>query len=419
MIPAAARRRDNRAPELDLSAMFEHIPAFAGDPILSLNEDFQKDPRSGKINLSIGIYFDDAGRIPVLESVQRAEAWVAAQAGPKPYLPIEGAANFRAAVQQLLFGAGHEAVVASRVVTIQAVGSSGGLKVGADFLASHFAGSQVWVSDPTWDNHRSMFEGAGLRVNTYPYYDASTGGLKFEQMMATLAGLAPRSVVLLHACCHNPTGVDLTRAQWDRLIPLLRERELLPYLDLAYQGFGDGIDADAYAVRALASAGVSFFIANSFSKSMSLYGERCGALSVVCPDADQASRVLGQLKFTVRRNYSSPPIHGGQIVARVLSEPALRQLWERELGAMRERILEMRRALHQEISARLPGRNFDYLVEQRGMFSYTGLSAAQVDRLREQHALYMVRSGRVCVAGLNRANVEPTARAMAAVLGAG
>jgi aromatic-amino-acid transaminase len=307
-------------------------------------------------------------------------------------------------------------VAASRVATTQSVGSSGGLKVGADFLARYFAGNQVWVSDPTWDNHRSMFEGAGLRVNTYPYYDPSSGGLKFEQMMATLAGLPARSVVLLHACCHNPTGVDLTRAQWDRLIPLLRERELLPYLDLAYQGFGDGIDEDAYAVRALASA-VSFFVANSFSKSMSVYGERCGALSVVCPDADQASRVLGQLKFTVRRNYSSPPIHGGQIVARVLGEPALRQLWERELGAMRERILEMRRALHREVCARLPGRNFDYLVEQRGMFSYTGLSAAQVDRLREEHALYMVRSGRVCVAGLNRTNVEPTARAMAAVMG--
>ena len=398
--------------------MFTHIPPFAGDPILSLNEAFQNDPRPNKINLSIGIYFDDAGRIPVMDSVARAEAMVVAKGGPKPYLPIEGAANFRTAVQQLLFGAGHEALAAGRVATIQSVGSSGGLKVGADFIARYFAGSQVWVSDPTWDNHRSMFEGAGLTVNTYPYYDAQAGGLKFSEMLAALGRLPRKSIVLLHACCHNPTGVDLTRAQWDALIPLLRERELIAYLDLAYQGFGDGIEADAYAVRALADAAVSFFVANSFSKSMSVYGERCGALSVVCPDAAQAALVLGQLKFTVRRNYSSPPIHGGQIVATVLRDPALRAEWERELGAMRERILAMRKALHGALAAKLPGRNFDYFLSQRGMFSYTGLSADEVDRLREEHALYMVRSGRICVAGLNRGNVEATAGAMAAVLGA-
>jgi len=396
--------------------MFEHIPPFAGDPILSLNEDFQKDPRPHKINLSIGIYFDDAGRIPVMDSVRRAEALVVAKGGPKPYLPIEGAANFRAAVQQLLFGADHEAVSSGRVATIQSVGSSGGLKVGADFLASYFKGSQVWVSDPTWDNHRSMFEGAGLTVNTYPYYDPATGGLKFTQMLETLRGLPAKSIVLLHACCHNPTGVDLTRAQWDELIPVLRERELIPYLDLAYQGFGDGIEADAHAARALASAGVSFFIANSFSKSMSVYGERCGALSVVCPNAHEASLVLGQMKFTVRRNYSSPPIHGGQIVATVLTDPALRQSWELELGAMRERILAMRKKLHAVLSAKVPGRNVDYFLTQRGMFSYTGMTAAQVDTLRETHGVYMVRSGRICVAGLNSSNVEATAVAMAAVL---
>ena len=396
--------------------MFEHVPPFAGDPILSLNEDFQKDPRPHKINLSIGIYFDDAGRIPVLESVQRAESAVVAKGGPKPYLPIEGAANFRTAVQHLLFGAAHEAVTSARVATIQSVGSSGGLKVGADFLARHFPGSQVWVSDPTWDNHRSMFEGAGLTVHTYPYYDAASGGLKFDAMLATLRTLPARSVVLLHACCHNPTGVDLTRAQWDQLIPVLRERELLPYLDLAYQGFGDGIVEDAYAARALASAGLSFFIANSFSKSMSVYGERCGALSVVCPDAAQAINVLGQLKFTVRRNYSSPPIHGGQIVATVLTDLAVRAIWERELGAMRERILAMRRQVHAVLSGKIPGRNFDYFLTQRGMFSYTGLSPQQVDTLREKHAVYLVRSGRMCVAGLNTHNVEATAVAMASVL---
>ena len=396
--------------------MFEHIPAFAGDPILSLNEDFQKDPRPNKINLSIGIYFDDAGRIPVMDAVRRAEQMVVAKGGPKPYLPIEGAANFRSAVQLLLFGADHEAVTSGSIATIQSVGSSGGLKVGADFLATHFKGSQVWVSDPTWDNHRSMFEGAGLTVNTYPYYDPASGGLKFDAMRAALRGLPAKSIVLLHACCHNPTGVDLTRAQWDELIPVLRERQLIPYLDLAYQGFGDGIEADAYAARALARAGVSFFIANSFSKSMSVYGERCGALSVVCPDARQAALVLGQMKFTVRRNYSSPPIHGGQIVATVLTDPALRQSWEAELGAMRERILAMRKKLHAVLAAKVPGRNFDYFLTQRGMFSYTGMTTAQVDALREVHSVYMVRSGRICVAGLNSSNVEATAVAMAAVL---
>lgn len=398
--------------------MFEHVTPFAGDPILSLNEDFQKDPRPNKINLSIGIYFDDAGRIPVLDSVRRAETMVVAKGGPKPYLPIEGAANFRAAVQSLLFGKDHEAVSSGRVATIQSVGSSGGLKVGADFIASWFKGSQVWVSDPTWDNHRSMFEGAGLEVNTYPYYDPATGGLKFDAMLAALGGLPPKSIVLLHACCHNPTGVDLTAAQWETLIPVLRERELIPYLDLAYQGFGDGIEQDAFAVRALASAGISFFIANSFSKSMSVYGERCGALSVVCPNAQEAALVLGQMKFTVRRNYSSPPIHGGQIVATVLTDPGLRQSWEAELGAMRERILAMRKKLHGVLAAKLPGRDFGYFLTQRGMFSYTGMTTAQVDLLREVHGVYMVRSGRICVAGLNNGNVEATAVAMAAVLGA-
>ena len=397
--------------------MFQHIPPFAGDPILSLNEDFQKDPRPNKINLSIGIYFDDAGRIPVLESVRRAEALVLAKGGAKPYLPIEGAANFRTAVAQLLFGAGHEALTSGRVATIQSVGSSGGLKVGADFLARHFPASQVWVSDPTWDNHRSMFEGAGLTVHTYPYYDAATGGLKFDAMLEAIRRLPARSIVLLHACCHNPTGVDLTTAQWDKLIPVLREREVLPYLDLAYQGFGDSITQDAYAVRALASAGLSFFIANSFSKSMSVYGERCGALSVVCPDAAQAINVLGQLKFTVRRNYSSPPIHGGQIVATVLTDAELRPIWERELAAMRERILAMRQRVHAVLTAKVPGRNFGYFLTQRGMFSYTGLSPEQVDTLRDKHGVYLVRSGRMCVAGLNSNNVEATAVAFSKVLG--
>jgi aromatic-amino-acid transaminase len=396
--------------------MFQHLDPYAGDPILSLNEAYGNDPRPGKINLSIGIYFDDDGHIPVLRCVREAEAQLLAEGAAKPYLPIEGAPACRRAVQQLLFGPDHEAVRSNRIATLQTVGSSGGLKVGADFLKRWFPDSQVWVSDPTWDNHRSMFEGAGLAVHTYPYYDAATGGLNFDGMLATLRTLPARSIVLLHACCHNPTGVDLTRAQWEQLIPVLRERALLPYLDLAYQGYGDGIEADAFAVRALADAKLSFFIANSFSKSMSLYGERAGALSVVCPSAEEAALALGQLKATVRRNYSSPPIHAGLVVAKVLGEPALRAAWESDVAAMRERILAMRRSLHGVLKSKLPGRNFDYFLTQRGMFSYTGLTATQVDRLREEHAVYLVRSGRMCVAGLNTKNVEATAVAMAAVL---
>ena len=396
--------------------MFKHLEPYAGDPILSLNEAFHADPRPHKVNLSIGIYFDDAGRIPVLGCVHEAEAQMLAAAGPKPYLPIEGSAAMRSAVQALLFGAGHEVITGMRVATLQTIGSSGGLKVGADFLKRWLPDSQVWVSDPTWDNHRAMFEGAGIGVHSYPYYDSATGGLKFDAMLAALSALPARSVVLLHACCHNPTGVDLTHAQWERLLPVLRERELLPYLDIAYQGYGDGIDEDAFAIRLLASAGLTFFVANSFSKSMSVYGERAGALSVVCADKAEAELVLGQLKATVRRNYSSPAIHAAGIVSRVLGDPGLRAAWVTDVAAMRQRILAMRQRLHDVLAAKLPSRDFGYFLSQRGMFSYTGLSAAQVDRLRHEHAVYLVRSGRMCVAGLNTRNVEPVATAMAAVL---
>ena len=394
--------------------MFKHVDAYAGDPILSLNEAFQKDPRPGKINLSIGIYFDDDGRIPMLDSVRKAELAVVAEAGARPYLPMEGAANFRSAVQALLFGAANP--VRERTVTIQSVGSSGGLKVGADFIHRYFPNSAIYVSDPTWDNHRAVFEGAGIEVKTYPYYDPASGGVRFAELLAAIQVLPAKSVVLLHACCHNPTGVDLTPSQWDELIPVLKARELLPFLDLAYQGYGEGIEEDAFAIRAMADAGLSFFVANSFSKSMSLYGERCGALSVVCPDAAQAANVLGQMKFLIRRNYSNPPMHGGQIVARVLSDPALRSLWEGEVTEMRERIHAMRNALYEVLTAKLPGRNFDYFLTQRGMFSYTGLSAEQVDRLKDEFGVYILRSGRMCIAGLNNKNVEATAAAMAAVL---
>ena len=397
--------------------MFQHLDPYAGDPILSLNEAFQADPRPGKINLSIGIYFDDAGRIPVLGCVRDAESRLLAESAPKPYLPIEGSAAMRREVQHLLFGADHAAVRDGRIATLQTVGSSGGLKVGADFLRRWLPDSGVWVSDPTWDNHRAMFEGAGIAVQTYPYYDSATGGLRFDAMCAALRALPPRSVVLLHACCHNPTGVDLTRAQWEALVPIVRERELLPYLDIAYQGYGDGIAEDAFAIRLLAGAGLTFFVANSFSKSMSVYGERAGALSVVCADAAEAALVLGQMKATVRRNYSSPAIHAAGIVSLVLGDPGLRAAWEADVAAMRERILGMRRRLHAVLSDRVPGRDFGYFLSQRGMFSYTGLSPAQVDRLRDEFAVYLVRSGRMCVAGLNTGNVERTAQAIAAVMG--
>jgi len=396
--------------------MFEHVDAYAGDPILTLNEAFGKDPRPHKINLSIGIYFDDAGKLPVMGAVRTAESAMLQTIGARPYQPMEGAVNYRQAVQQLLFGADHEAVKSGRIAIIQTLGGSGGLKVGGDFLKRYFPNSNVWVSDPTWDNHRSMFEGAGFTVSTYPYYDAKTGGVKFAEMLAALKALPEQSIVLLHACCHNPTGVDLTAAQWQELIPVIQQRKLLPYVDIAYQGFGDGITEDAFAIRALADAGVSFFCASSFSKSFSLYGERCGGLSVVCPTKAEADLVLGQLKATIRKNYSSPPTHGGQIVARVLQTPALYDQWAGELNAMRVRIKAMRQTLHAVLSAKLPGRDFSYFLTQRGMFSYTGLSAEQVDKLREEHAVYLVRSGRMCVAGLNSSNVEATAVAMAAVL---
>jgi aromatic-amino-acid transaminase len=401
---------------LERATLFAHIPPFAGDPILALNEEFQKDPRANKINLSIGIYFDDDGRVPVLSSVRKAEAIVMARNGPKPYLPIEGAANFRLAVQHLLFGETHEAVTSGRVATIQSVGSSGGLTVGARVIKRFFPDSAVWVSDPTWDNHRAMFDGAGFSISTYPYHDSATGGVKFAELCDALRSAPQKSVVLLHACCHNPTGADLSVEQWDELIPVLRERELIPYLDLAYQGFAEGIAADAYPVRAMANAGLNFFVANSFSKSMSVYGERCGALSVVCSDANEATRMLGQMKFAVHRNYSSPPIHGGQIVATVLTDPAILSEWETELESMRSRIVQMRTVLRDALHQLRPDQDFGYLITQRGMFSYTGLSAAQVDRLRMEHGLYMMGSGRICVAGLNPSNVHAAAAAIAAVL---
>ncbi|GHD78738.1 aromatic amino acid transaminase [Vogesella fluminis] len=396
--------------------MFQHVEAYAGDPILTLVETFNKDTRNPKVNLGIGLYYDEEGRIPLLLSVQKAEARRVASAGPRSYLPMEGAANYRTALQQLLWGAGHEAVTAGRIATIQTIGGSGALKIGADLLKRYFPQSEVWVSSPTWDNHRAMFEGAGFMVHDYPYYDAASGGVKFDEMIACLQALPAKTIVLLHPCCHNPTGVDLNHAQWEQVIEVVKQRDLLPFMDIAYQGFGDSLEDDAFAIRAMTAAGVSFFVSNSFSKNLSFYGERCGGLSVVCRDAEEAERVLGQLKATVRRNYSSPPTHGGQVAALVMAEPALRSEWETEVSGMRERIKAMRQKLYEVISAKVPGRDFSYFIKQRGMFSYTGLTPEQVDRLREEFAVYLVRSGRMCVAGLNSHNVEYVADAMAEVL---
>lgn len=396
--------------------MFQHVDPYPGDPIFAIVDAFQKDPRPGKVNVSIGLYYDGEGKIPVLSSVRKAEMLRANNTDPRVYQPIEGPANYRAAIQSLVFGANHEAVASKRIATIQSIGGSGALKVGADFLKRYFPESEVWVSDPTWDNHRAIFQSSGFKVHTYPYYDAETGGVRFDAMVETLKGLPEKSIVLLHPCCHNPTGVDLSREEWTQLIPVIAERQLIPFLDMAYQGFGDGLEEDAYAIRAMADAGLSLLVSNSFSKNLSYYGERCGGLSVVCADADEAGRVLGQLKFAVRANYSNPPTFGGQVAATVMLDPALRAEWEGEVAAMRARIKAMRKTLYDVLTTRVQDRDFSYLLNQRGMFSYTGLTPEQVDRLRDEFAVYLVRSGRMCVAGINEHNAKTVAEAMAAVM---
>lgn len=397
--------------------MFQKVDAYAGDPILSLMERFKDDPRSDKVNLSIGLYYNEEGIIPQLQAVAEAEARLNAQPhGASLYLPMEGMNTYRQAVAPLLFGADHPALAQKRMATIQTLGGSGALKVGADFLKRYFPASGVWVSDPTWENHIAIFEGAGFEVSTYPWFDNDSNGVRVDALLETLSGLPARSIVLLHPCCHNPTGADLTNAQWDAVIEVLKARDLIPFLDIAYQGFGAGMEEDAYAIRAIADAGLTALVSNSFSKIFSLYGERVGGLSILCDDAATAERVLGQLKATVRRNYSSPPHFGAQLVATVLNDPTLKASWLAEVDAMRTRILAMRQALVNVLKETVPGRNFDYLLRQRGMFSYSGLSAAQVDRLREEFGVYLIASGRMCVAGLNSGNVQRVAQAFAAVM---
>ena len=396
--------------------MFQHVEFYPGDPILSLVETFNQDPRAEKVNLGIGIYFDNHGKLPLLDCVRSAEIERAATAQPRPYLPMEGLAAYRSAVQNLLFGQNHPALAEKRIATIHTLGGSGALKVGADFLKRWFPEAQAYVSDPTWDNHKSIFEGAGIPTGTYPYYNPATGGVKFEEMLAFFLSLPEHSILILHPCCHNPTGVDLTPAQWDAVLDIIQTRRLIPFMDIAYQGFGDDLNSDAYAIRQAAAMGLPLLVSNSFSKNMSLYGERVGGLSVVCPSAQEADLVFGQLKYGVRRIYSSPPAHGGFITADVMNTPEWFAMWQGEVAEMRDRIKAMRQKLYDTLRSKLPERNFDYFIRQRGMFSYTGLTPQQVERLQNEFAVYLVGTGRMCVAGLNDSNIEYVAHAFSEVL---
>jgi aromatic-amino-acid transaminase len=385
------------------------------DPILGVTEAFNADPNARKVNLGVGVYYDDNGKIPLLECVRRAERELLEDSPPRGYLPIDGLPEYDRAVQALVFGPDSPAIREKRVVTVQTLGGTGGLKIGADFLRRVDPGAEVWISRPSWENHRALFENAGFSVEAYPYYDAATHDLDFEGMIGTLQGLPARTIVVLHACCHNPTGVDLTSGQWTRVIETTAARQLVPFLDLAYQGFGDGLDGDASVVRRFVEAGMPLFVSNSFSKSFSLYGERIGALSVVGHNSEEAARVLSQLKRLVRTNYSNPPTHGGKIVAAVLTSAELRRIWEHELEQMRTRIRAMRQELVEKVQARVPSFDFGFVIRQRGMFSYSGLSKEAVARLREEFSIYAIDTGRICVAALNSHNIDHVADAIAQV----
>jgi aromatic-amino-acid transaminase len=386
------------------------------DPILGVTEAFAADQNPRKVNLGVGVYCGEDGRVPLLECVRRAEQEITQKAAPHVYLPIDGIAAYDKAVATLLFGEQSDIVKASRALTVQAIGGTGGLKVGADFLHRIAPGAQVWISDPSWENHRALFEGSGFVVHQYPYYDPSTRGLDFDAMRDELRNIRSGAIVVLHACCHNPTGVDPSREQWSDIIAIVRERGLVPYLDIAYQGFGESIAADGEIIRRFAATPGPLFVASSFSKSFSLYGERVGALTIVAHDADERARVLSQVKRVVRSNYSNPPSFGGQIVATVLSSTELRALWEAELATMRDRIRLMRALLVEKLHERLPSRDFGFMLRQRGMFSYSGLTKDQVHRLRNEFSIYAVDTGRICVAALNSRNVEYVADAVAAVV---
>jgi aromatic-amino-acid transaminase len=398
------------------SSLFASVEMAPRDPILGLTEQFIADPNPAKVNLGVGVYFDDQGKLPVLACVAAAEKELLAAPKAKGYLPIDGIAAYDKAVQGLVFGADSEAVRAGRVATVQALGGTGGLKVGADFLKRLRPGVKVLISDPSWENHRALFANAGFEVESYPYYDPVTRGIRFDAMLAALQAAAPGTIVVLHACCHNPTGCDLVPVQWEQVAAACAARDLVPFLDLAYQGFGEGIQEDGAAVRCFLAHGLSFFVSTSFSKSFSLYGERVGALSVVCGSAEQAARVLSQLKIVIRSNYSTPPTFGAQVVATVLTTPALRAMWEEELAGMRQRIRVTREQLVARLRAAGVTDELDYITRQKGMFSYSGLGKEQMQRLRNEFGVYGLDSGRICVAAINSRNIDAVVAALAQVM---
>ena len=396
--------------------LFAAIEMAPRDPILGITEAFNADQHPEKTNLGVGVYYDDNGKVPLLGCVQKAESLLMEKLAPRTYLPIEGLAAYDKAVQELVFGASSEVVTSKRAITAQAIGGTGALKLGADFLKRFSPNAQVYISDPSWENHRALFESAGFVVNNYPYYDTTSKGVNFDGMLASLKSMPAGSIVLLHACCHNPTGADLTDQQWAQVIQVASERGLVPFLDMAYQGFGDGINEDGKVVGMFAAAGGPLFVSNSFSKSFSLYGERVGALSIVAANSEEAARLMSQLKRVIRTNYSNPPMHGGQVVAMTLATPELRKLWEEELAGMRVRIKAMRQALVDKLKAKAPQHNFDFVIQQRGMFSYSGLTKAQVERLKTEFSIYAVDTGRICVAALNSRNIDRVVDAIAKVL---
>ncbi|WP_372866847.1 amino acid aminotransferase [Pseudomonas sp.] len=397
-------------------SLFSAVEMAPRDPILGLNEAFNADTRPNKVNLGVGVYTNEDGRIPLLRAVAEAENALTATHAPRGYLPIEGIAAYDQAVQTLLFGADSALMKEGRVITAQALGGTGALKIGADFLKRLLPDAAVAISDPSWENHRALFEAAGFPVRNYRYYDAFSNGVNRGGLFEDLKNLPARSIVVLHACCHNPTGVDLSMDDWQAILEILREREHVPFLDIAYQGFGDGIEEDAAAVRLFAESGLTFFVSSSFSKSFSLYGERVGALSIVTGSKDETGRVLSQLKRVIRTNYSNPPTHGASVVAAVLNSPELRAMWEAELGEMRERIRAMRMAMVEQLTALGAKRDFSFVAQQRGMFSYSGLTTEQVERLKNEFGIYAVGTGRICVAALNRKNLDSVTRAIAQVL---
>ena len=395
--------------------LFATVEMAPRDPILGLNEQFNADPNPAKVNLGVGVYTDENGKLPLLACVKAAEAQLVEAARARGYLPIDGIAAYDKAVQQLVFGEGSPLLAAGRVATVQALGGTGGLKVGADFLKKLEPNAKVLISDPSWENHRALFTSAGFTVETYPYYDAAKKGVDFDAMLAALNAASAGTIVVLHACCHNPTGYDITMGQWEAVIETVKARQLVAFLDMAYQGFGDGIAEDGAVVGLFAAAGIDFFVSTSFSKSFSLYGERVGALSVLCESKEEAGRVLSQLKIAIRTNYSNPPTHGAQVVATVLTTPALRALWEQELAGMRVRIKEMRVALQAKLAVAGLTQDMSFITRQKGMFSYSGLSKAQMQRLRSEFGIYGVDSGRICVAALNTHNIDATVAAIVAV----